>query len=116
MADSGISRRPAWIAAAAAGLIAGAVLPIAPAAASTLTVQLGCEALGESRIACDASASGGTPQYSYAWSLGSAFRGQSVSFGCFAGSRVTVTVTVTDAVGATGSATLRPLCVGGPPR
>jgi hypothetical protein len=116
MASSGVSRRAAWTAVAAAGLIAGVVLPVAPASASALTVQLGCESLGESRIACDASVSGGTPQYSYRWSLGSAFGGGSVSFGCFPGSRPSVTVTVTDAVGATASATSGALCIGGRPR
>ncbi|MEN3360463.1 MAG: hypothetical protein V7637_4445 [Mycobacteriales bacterium] len=116
MANSRTIRRPASLAVMAAGVAAGIILPMAPSsAAGPLTAQMGCESLGESRIACDAFASGGTAPYTYTWSLGPSFRGQSVSFGCFRGSSVRVTVTVTDAAGTSVSLTAGAFCSGGPP-
>jgi hypothetical protein len=98
---------------AAAGLLATAMLPIAPASATT--AGLSCESLGASRIACDAFPAGGTAPYSFRWNISPSFTGAGISFGCFTGSRVTVTVTITDSVGAAATATRQPLCIGGPP-
>jgi hypothetical protein len=108
--------RTVGLAVVAAGVLAGLVMPAAPAAADALQAHLGCEALGESRLACDAWTTGGTAPFTYTWSLGSSFSGPDISFGCFAGSRRTITVTITDATGARSSASASPLCVGGPPR
>jgi hypothetical protein len=108
--------RTVGLAVAAAGVLVGLVMPAAPASADALQAHTACEALGESRLACDAWATGGTAPFTYAWSLGSSFGGQSISFGCFPGSRRTITVTITDATGAVSSASSSPLCIGGPPR
>jgi hypothetical protein len=116
MPKTAVSRGVARLATtAAAGVLAAAMLPIAPASAAP-TAGLRCESLGVSRIACDALPAGGTAPYSFRWNILPNATSSGISFGCFTGSRPTVTVTVTDSVGAVATATDHPLCVGGPPR
>ncbi|HEU4324297.1 MAG TPA: hypothetical protein VFS21_14185 [Roseiflexaceae bacterium] len=83
-------------------------------AASPITIWMYCEGLGGgprySNFACNASPTGGTGSYSYSWSGSGGvlwfnfLDTGSMTGGCRNGVRSQVTLTVTDSVGNTGSA------------
>jgi hypothetical protein len=103
--------RLATACAAAAALLAAPALTAPPAQAASLSVVLSCEALGASQFACEADPSGGVPPYTDQWNGANSHGG---GF-CTPGTWQTVSVTVTDSVHASASASKTFLCLGGNP-
>jgi hypothetical protein len=108
---------------AAVGVLAGLVLAIpavaAPAPATpalTITVhpnevavQADCNSDDPGRFSCTSIISGGVAPYSYHWNKSSA-NTPTISGACPKGERETVTLTVTDSVGTTGTGTTAYVC------
>ena len=99
-----------------AGAAGSMILTAGPANATGLSTSIGCVAQGAGAMECFATTTGGVPPYTYHWNV-SPSTSSEISFFC--GSRpvtVTVTETVTDTTGLTGSTTRSFYCPGGPPR
>jgi hypothetical protein len=102
-------RTLAVFAASVAGLAAFAPAPAAAPAgdASTLSVSLYCISLGHGRFECQYSVSGGTGVYTYSWNPAPTFGGNgggTAIVPCTAYRNKTVTLTVTDSNGESGTA------------
>jgi hypothetical protein len=118
MVIPGLTSRRITTVVGAAALLAGMALVALPAQASTLrpatalTVSLSCFPDGNFTFDCTATPSGGVAPYTARWSDG--LTGLSISGHCgTTPPNNSVTVTVTDAVGSTASATKGFGCFGG---
>jgi hypothetical protein len=97
------------------GAVSGVILMAGPANAAGLTTSFGCIAQGAGAMECFATTTGGVPPYTYHWNV-SHGTGPEISFSC--GSKpttVTVTESVTDTAGNSGTQTRSFYCPGGPP-